>query len=297
MGVVNFDTNVVKDVDIDVDIDLDIVKNVSSFVDIVGNLATAEASADAFGSGGGTGGTPGDTVTFLLDGFADDQFIQVFGTNVDADTVALTDTSLVGAFRTATLDNTATGDDNSSWDSGLTGAEGTGIFDIGNNSVADLVLEYTGFTDADFTAGGFVDSLVIEGDADFPSTDPDSQFTISLTLDDGQDSYTATRNVSESDANAAGEFTVEFEYAEFIGAGVDMDSIDFAALHIEEEQSYDIEIDFVEGTGVIPGGGGTLAETETFAQAVEGVLSQSFSMSTAAAGGAGTGDDMIEPIG
>ncbi len=48
-GVVNFSTNVLKNVDIVVTVDLDIDKDVSSTVDVLGNLATAEASADAFG--------------------------------------------------------------------------------------------------------------------------------------------------------------------------------------------------------------------------------------------------------
>lgn len=46
-GSVNFDTNVVKLVDIDKTVDLVVNKNVVSTVDIDGNLATAEASADS----------------------------------------------------------------------------------------------------------------------------------------------------------------------------------------------------------------------------------------------------------
>ena len=48
-GVVDFNTNVIKFVDIDKTVDLTVVKNVDADVDIDGRLATAEASADALG--------------------------------------------------------------------------------------------------------------------------------------------------------------------------------------------------------------------------------------------------------
>ncbi|MEO1091630.1 MAG: hypothetical protein AAFX81_13425 [Pseudomonadota bacterium] len=46
-GTVNFDTNVLKIVDIDKTVDLTVNKTVFSDVDVDGYLATAEASADA----------------------------------------------------------------------------------------------------------------------------------------------------------------------------------------------------------------------------------------------------------
>ena len=48
-GMVDFNTNVIKFVDIDKTVDLTVVKNVDADVDIDGRLATAEASADALG--------------------------------------------------------------------------------------------------------------------------------------------------------------------------------------------------------------------------------------------------------
>ena len=48
-GMVEFNTNVIKFVDIDKTVDLTVVKNVDADVDIDGRLATAEASADALG--------------------------------------------------------------------------------------------------------------------------------------------------------------------------------------------------------------------------------------------------------
>ena len=48
-GTVEFNTNVIKFVDIDKTVDLTVVKNVDADVDIDGRLATAEASADALG--------------------------------------------------------------------------------------------------------------------------------------------------------------------------------------------------------------------------------------------------------
>ena len=48
-GMVNFQTDVTKNVNINGVITLDVDKNVASFVDVFGNLATAEASADALG--------------------------------------------------------------------------------------------------------------------------------------------------------------------------------------------------------------------------------------------------------
>ena len=48
-GAVNFDTNVIKNVEITKFVNLDVDKDVDAFVDIDGRLATAEASADALG--------------------------------------------------------------------------------------------------------------------------------------------------------------------------------------------------------------------------------------------------------
>ena len=48
-GMVDFNTNVIKFVDIDKTVDLTVDKDVEAFVDIDGRLATAEASADALG--------------------------------------------------------------------------------------------------------------------------------------------------------------------------------------------------------------------------------------------------------
>lgn len=55
MGLVNFDTDVVKTVDITKTVDLNVSKTVEAFVNIDGKLATAEASADAVGGGNGPG--------------------------------------------------------------------------------------------------------------------------------------------------------------------------------------------------------------------------------------------------
>ena len=48
-GAVNFNTNVIKNVEINKLVNLDVDKDVDAFVDIDGRLATAEASADALG--------------------------------------------------------------------------------------------------------------------------------------------------------------------------------------------------------------------------------------------------------
>ena len=48
-GAVNFDTNVVKNINLFKMVELDVDKDVDAFVDIDGRLATAEASADALG--------------------------------------------------------------------------------------------------------------------------------------------------------------------------------------------------------------------------------------------------------
>ena len=48
-GAVNFNTNVVKTVEIFKTVNLEVDKDVDAFVDIEGRLATAEASADALG--------------------------------------------------------------------------------------------------------------------------------------------------------------------------------------------------------------------------------------------------------
>ena len=48
-GMVDFNTSVIKFVDIDKTVDLTVDKDVEAFVDIDGRLATAEASADALG--------------------------------------------------------------------------------------------------------------------------------------------------------------------------------------------------------------------------------------------------------
>ena len=48
-GMVDFDTNIFKDVQITKPVNLDVNKDVDAFVDIDGRLATAEASADALG--------------------------------------------------------------------------------------------------------------------------------------------------------------------------------------------------------------------------------------------------------
>ena len=48
-GAVNFNTNVIKNVEIFKTVNLNVDKDVDAFVDIDGRLATAEASADALG--------------------------------------------------------------------------------------------------------------------------------------------------------------------------------------------------------------------------------------------------------
>ena len=48
-GAVNFDTNIVKNVNINKTVFLEVDKDVDAFVNIDGRLATAEASADALG--------------------------------------------------------------------------------------------------------------------------------------------------------------------------------------------------------------------------------------------------------
>jgi hypothetical protein len=78
MGLVNFDTNVTKNVAITKSVNLTVDKVVTSAVDIQGCLATAEASADSTGGGGGGGGgTVFQDRFFLIDGFDDLQQVDV----------------------------------------------------------------------------------------------------------------------------------------------------------------------------------------------------------------------------
>jgi hypothetical protein len=120
MGNVFFDTDVNKTVDIFKTVDLTVTKDVFSFVDLTGNLATAEASADAIGgSTPGPGPGPGtetcEQLSFLLDGFGDDQTVTAQsgttvtgvapGITIPPDGSAFTDTLIPNGVRTVTVDN------------------------------------------------------------------------------------------------------------------------------------------------------------------------------------------------
>ncbi len=80
MGTFNYSVDIDKVVDINVDIDLNVEKFVNSFTNITGYLAVAEASADAFGGpGGGTGTGRRETAdrAFIIDGFDDQQEVDI----------------------------------------------------------------------------------------------------------------------------------------------------------------------------------------------------------------------------
>ncbi|HIP77035.1 MAG TPA: hypothetical protein EYH07_01020 [Kiloniellaceae bacterium] len=277
MGQVNFNTDIDKNVDITKTVFLDVDKFVDADVDIDGRLATAEASADAIGAAG-TG--TGDPITFfLIDDFQSSLLVQAdavpppgFGSpaNGSVDLDPGESDFPDGTDRDVTV-TIGSGDGTSVFESGAGGGvadfsnpAGTAAeFDVVYNlpvitNVLNGANEATAFVHISMAGSDLGETLdLIFEDADgtesqvqvqIPAGSSGAPVTVSVPLSDFANPANFTDPGGDNDLNF--EQIVRFE------------------LIIEEATEADTFLDIVEIKDFAPGGG-TLAETDTFAQVDE----------------------------
>ena len=274
MGQVNFNTDIDKDVDITKTVFLDVDKFVDADVDIDGRLATAEASADAIGAAG-TG--TGDPITFfLIDDFLSEQLVQADAVpppvlpNPAIDSVDLLPAESDfpdGTERNVTVEIGA-GDGTSAFESGAGGGVANFSNPSGTEAEFDLVYDLTSTTDVLNGANedtAFLHISMAGSDLgellDLIFTDADgTEAMIQVPIPAGSSGAPVEINVPLSDFQAAAVGGTT--------AGLDFTQIDQFELIIEEATEADSFLDIVEIKDFVPGGG-TLAETDTFAQVDE----------------------------
>lgn len=272
MGQVNFDTDIEKNVNINKTVFLDVFKTVDADVDIQGRLATAEASADALGAAGN--GT-GDPITlFLLDDFDSEQLIPADPSppppdamNPNSGCVDLLPTESDfpdGTERCVTVN--------------VTSGTGTSVFESGAGSLADfsnpsgnaavfsLLYDLTSTTDVLNGANEATAFLHISE----AGSDLGEELDITFIDSDGT-SATVTLMIDPGTSMDPETFEVPLSNWQAVASGGADDFLDFTAidefrLEISDETEADTFLDLVEIKDFAPGGGGTLAETDTFAQ-------------------------------
>jgi hypothetical protein len=343
MGIVSFQTDVNKTVDVDVDVDLDVLKTVTSLATVSGNLATAEASADAIGSGGGTGTVGG---LFVIDDFNTDAYREDGTTFLTGLFVSDSNNDGVPVSGITDIDNEGTIDDglpavgqqpppplpDTDEDPDINtvmGIEGgragwtrtlTADLTFGGDEIATTVCANcdAGESIRDPAAGGVSNftytgpgiNLNAPGEVGAPtevrfvySADLDGA-VITFTFDDDPDPDEAVETgadpvVIASDplpntggANPGNLTPVTLNLSAGETASAVWDNLEYVDIEVHDEgtENLDLQIDQVELFSPGGGDGGTLAETETFAQVIEGEGSFSFSQSIAAASGLQTDD-------
>ena len=271
MGQVNFNTEIDKNVDIFKVVTLDVFKTVDADVDIEGRLATAEASADALGPvGSGTG----DPIRFfLLDDFDSVQLVEADPAPPppDAENPANDSIPLL-----ATESNFPAGTERDVTVT-VTSGRGTSAFESGAGSLADfsnpsgtqaifnLVYDLPSTTDVLNGANEATAFLhIAEAGSDLGET-------LSITFIDS-DGTSATFDF-EIDPGTSGnpmsfsEPLSSWQAEAMGGDGIlDFTAIDEFRMDISDETEADTFLNIVEIKDFAPGGGGTLAETDTFAQ-------------------------------
>lgn len=273
MGQVNFDTDINKDVDITKTVFLDVFKTVDAEVDIDGRLATAEASADAIGAAG-TG--TGDPITFfLIDDFQSVQLVEADAAppppdaeNPANDSIPLlaSETDFpAGTERDVTVD-VGSGTGTSTFESGAGGIAGFSNPDL-TSAEFDLVYDLTSTTDVLNGANEATAFLHIA----MAGSDLGELLDITFTDSDGT-SATVQLVIPAGTSGAPVTFSEPLSSWQAVAAGgdgvLDFTMIDQFELVIEEETEADSFLDIVEIKDFVPGGG-TLAETDTFAQVDE----------------------------
>lgn len=273
MGQVNFDTDIDKNVDITKTVFLDVDKTVNADVDIDGRLATAEASADAIGAAG-TG--TGDPITFfLLDDFQSEQLVQADpappppgAVNPATDSIPLlaSETDFVDTERFVEVD-VQIGTGTSAFESG---AGGLADFSNPSGNAAIFHLIYDPPAPADVLDGANEDTAFLHISA--AGSDLGETLDIIFVDEDGTESQVQVL-IPAGTSGAPIEINVplsDFQAAAVGGttAGLDFTDIDRFELIIEEATEADSFLDIVEIKDFVPGGG-TLAETDTFAQVDE----------------------------
>jgi|GEM_PF-4581467 len=271
MGQVNFNTEINKNVDIFKVVTLDVFKTVDADVDIQGRLATAEASADALGP---VGNGNGDPITFfVLDDFVSVQLVEADDAPPPADAENPANDSIpllpgesdfpAGTERDVTVTVTS-GLGTSAFESGAGGladfSNPTGtqaLFDLlyalpSTTDVLNGANEATAFlhiSAAGSDLGELLDIIFVDSDG------TSAQVQLEIPEDTSMAPVTFSEPLSSWQAAASG------------GDGfLDFTQIDQFELIIEEATEADSFLDIVEIKDFAPGGGGTLAETDTFAQ-------------------------------
>ena len=274
MGQVIFNTDIEKDVNINKTVLLDVFKDVDADVDIQGRLATAEASADALGAIGNGNGTGYPITFFLLDDFDSEQLVAADpsppppgAVNPAVDSIPLLATESdfpAGTEREVTVN--------------VVSGTGTSVFESGAGSLADfsnpsgnaaefsLVYDLTSTTDVLNGANEATAFLHIAEAGSDLGEDLDITF-----IDSDGTIATVQLVIPEDTSMAPVTFSEPLSSWQAVASGGADDFLDFTAidefrLEISDETEADTFLDIVEIKDVVPGGGGTLAETDTFAQ-------------------------------
>ena len=284
MGQVIFNTDIDKNVDITKTVTLDVFKDVDADVDIDGRLATAEASADAVGTAGDGTGDP--IRFFLLDDFLSEQLVQADpappppgAVNPAMDSVPLLPAESdfpAGTERDVTVD-VGTGTGTSQFESG--GSIARFSNPSGNAAEFDLVYDLTSTTDV---LAGADESTAFLHIAQAGS-DLGELLDIIFTDSDGTEA-TVVIPIPAGTSGMPVDISEPLSSWQAVAMGgdgfLDFTAIDQFELIIEEETEADSFLDLVEIKDFAPAGG-TLAETDTFAQ-VDDTGAFAFSESLAA---------------
>ncbi len=285
MGQINFNTNVEKNVDLEKFVFLDVFKDVEADVDIDGRLATAEASADALGAAGNGNGDP--IRFFLLDDFDSIQLVPADpmapppgAVNPGLSSIPLLPTESdfpAGTERDVSV-LVGLGTGTSQFESGA-GSLAQFSNPTGNAAEFDLLYDLTGTTDVLNGADESTAFLHISQ----AGSDLGELLDIIFTDSDGT-SATVVVPIPGGTTGAPVAISEPLSSWQAVAAGgdgfLDFTQIDEFELIIEEATEADSFLDLVEIRDFAPGGG-TLAETDTFAQ-VDDTGSFAYSQSLAA---------------
>ena len=276
MGQVNFITDIDKDVDINKDVFLDVLKTVNADVNIQGRLATAEASADALGPVGTGNGGP---FTFVIDDFDSPQLVEADPdeTNPNSDSAAMfpTETDLPNATRNVEV-NVVSGQGTSTFESDCVVPD---IADDGGLACFSNDTGNQGRFEIDYDFDGPVDvlhgALLATATLGLTTAGSDDGEIVNVEFEDADGTRSRVSiEIPEDTEETPGDFEVPLadfnNLANIINPGgnneIDFDQIVDIDIIVEEELDSDTYFDQLAIRGEKPGGGGTLAETDTFAQ-------------------------------
>ena len=291
MGQVNFITDIDKNVDITKTVFLDVFKDVDADVDIQGRLATAEASADALGPVGTGNGGP---FTFIIDDFDSPQLIEADPdeTNPNMGSVAMlpTETDLPNATRNVEV-NVVLGQGTSTFESDcvvpvIADDGGLACFSNDTGNQGRFEIDYEFDTPVDVLNGALLATARLE----LMTAGSDDGEIVNVEFEDADGTRSRVSIVIPEDTEEDPD-NFDVPLADFNNPGniinpggnneIDFDQIVDIDIIVEEELDSDTYFDQLAIRGEIPGGGGTLAETDTFAQ-VDDSGAYAFSESLAA---------------